>query len=184
MNKVVILFISVFALSPFTKCSSISGQNRKDIIETRISNDTLQIITTDPFLYYPFGIFRNVNQYEKRYPLLKRVPVTSKKGNNNLFKYKYKNSTTVIFMDKNDSKRIQIVNAMIKDNIKIVRDISIGMDKLTLLSLLGYSDCKDKLKNINVVECISGLDGVWLYFMFKENLLESILIRTDYTFAY
>ena len=87
-------------------------------------------------------------------------------------------------MDKNDSKRIQIVNAMIKDNIKIVRDISIGMDKLTLLSLLGYSDCKDKLKNINVVECISGLDGVWLYFMFKENLLESILIRTDYTFAY
>ena len=80
MNKVIILFISVFALSPFTKCSSISGQNRKDIIETRISNDTLQIITTDPFLYYPFGIFRNVNQYEKRYPLLKRVPVTNKKG--------------------------------------------------------------------------------------------------------
>ena len=180
MNKVIILFISVFALSPFTKCSSISRQNRKDIIETRISNDTLQIITTDPFLYYPFGIFRNVNQYEKRYPLLKRVLVTNKKGNNNLFKYKYKNSTIVIFMDK----RIQIVNAVIKDNIKIARNISIGMDKLTLLSLLGYSDCKDKLKNINVVECVSGLDGVWLYFMFKENLLESILIRIDYTFAY
>lgn len=72
--------------------------------------------------------------------------------------------------------------AQIDKKVKFERNVNIGMEKEAVFESLNIPIASDIFQKINVLSLISGLNGVIMNFMFKNNSLKSVRIITDYIF--
>ncbi len=149
--------------------------------------DTLNIVTTNQFAYYPFGKYFSIEEFnnslksfilgvEQQYPyndtlLDLRV----------LYNLTYKDSKIKVLSDP-DNKTIEIVSGKILDpEVEFVNGFQVGMTKAAFIDSL-FSINPVDFPKIKVVEIESGLMGIWHYYKFEQDTLKSILLDTDYQF--
>ncbi len=159
----------------------------KKIISTELKWDTLYVITTNPFAYYPFGKYFSIEEFntslasfnleiEKQYPnndtlLDLRV----------LYILTYKSSKIKVLTDP-ENKTVEIVSGKIHDpEVELVNGFQVGMTKAAFIDSL-FSKRPVDFSKIKVVGIESGLMGIWHYYKFEQDTLKSILLDTDYQF--
>jgi len=192
------LFV-IILMCLYTGCTSKSVNNEislkdkwtlSELLDTiKIKQDTLQIASCDPFLYYPFGQFRDIDSLNRRLSDLQpeiisyddRTDLIYSQNENKLYFLKY-------VFDKNadefnlEHKFIQIYSVNIVDSSVILNhNIHVGMSKQILLQMLNVP-YKYNSEDIKIIELVSGLTGIWHYYVFDEDILSEIIIKTDYYF--
>jgi len=156
--------------------------------ENSICFDTLKIVSGNcKVLYYPFGIYNNMEEFLGFLPKEVSVKKQIKMNGTETSYIKYKNNYIEVlvgddYCEKN-SFVVNIVSAEIKDEtIEIMNCIKIGITKQSFIKKLKL-DKIDNLNKINVIEIISVLDGIWQYYTFDANgTLKIIEIKSDYMF--
>jgi hypothetical protein len=185
-------------------CSSRSGKNSvpekviptdslvyfsydKKVISIELNWDTLSMVTTNQFAYYPFGKYFSIEEFnnslksfslgvEQQYPyndtlLDLRV----------LYNLTYRDSKIKVLSDP-ENKTIEIVSGKILDpEAELVNGFQVGMTKAAFIDSL-FSKKPVDFSKIKVVEIESGLLGIWQYYKFEQDTLKSILLDTDYQF--
>jgi hypothetical protein len=159
--------------------------NLKEIEDYAIKNDTLWILSGDDFLYYPFGIYQDINKMAAAFPFMNRTRLKS--SNTVLHNLYYKKSSIVMFLDEShpdmDEKgtgNMETVYAGIADpEITLANGIKVGLNKSEFAPCLSVRLPEAEWSKINVVLLESVLLGVWNYYYFS-NSLDSIVFKTDY----
>jgi hypothetical protein len=96
------------------------------LIDCKMSSDTLALISTSDFLYYPFGIFRDNKSLKKEYPKLFNLK--------NGFPYLSFDDSYVKFVYDDEKERLEIVYAKIHDSeIRLRNGIATGMNRQEVL---------------------------------------------------
>jgi len=153
------------------------------LIDFKINDDTLKLISSSDFLDYPFGKYLKTVNFKKALPLLTKMELN--KTDKDICKFIYKSSYIKTFLSKSEDelskKTVWIVYAKIKDKeIALINGIKLEISKKEFLSKF-FDQIPDDISKINVIELIRGLDGVWQYYDFKEDKLIEIHFDSDYT---
>jgi hypothetical protein len=142
------------------------------LIDYKLSTDTLTLISTSDFLYYPFGVFNDVNALKKEYPKLFNYK--------NEFPYLSSGDSYVKFFFNDDKRRLETVYArIINPEIRLRNGIVTGMSKDEVLTKF-FNSKPDNTDDLKVLKLESGLLGMWHYYTFDKNVLKSIYFDTDY----
>ncbi len=162
---------------------SLMDLTRKDceIIEMKLTKDTLLIVSTNDILYYPYGKYSLFEDFQLSHSIIKEnnykidsiekdFIIITLKSKNNLLK----------FIESKESSKLEIFNADINDNdLKFSNGIKIGMSQKEFL-LIFFNKVPKELENLSIIELESGLTGIWHYYTFSENKLRNITMKTDY----
>jgi hypothetical protein len=171
----------------FVKMLEKQAKKSSEFIKTSINKDTLTIVSTADWLYYPFGKYQTMKEFENTYfrknnrnAKCIRIPAE----NDSIFKVGMGHSCIEFIVidsmeEENNGNRLEIVFAYIVDNeIRFNNKIHTGIRKNAFWDLFFEKGFKED--NINVVILESGLTGIWHYYMFKGGVLDTIQIKTDY----
>jgi hypothetical protein len=168
------------------KEANIAINDSLKIKDIKINRDTVELISTDEYLYYPFGKFKNLDQLTGYLKNLKHL---------NEYCYTYNDSTTkkikletftlnnsyIKICLNEDEKVYQIVYAkIINKDILLRKNIHVGISKENFIKIFSRRMNYEQIKNIHVIKLVSGLLGVWQYYYFTNNTLTSIIIDSDY----
>lgn len=136
-------------------------------------------------VYYPFGKIRDVDSLKRintRLTLNKELSKDSSLNSYELSRLVYRNSL-IKFFKSTDTGFFEIVSAKIFDKeIELPNHIHVGMKIEDFLNLYFSENINRYTQKINVVQVISGIDGMWQYYHFKDRVLSSINFESDYTF--
>ena len=145
-----------------------------------IVGDTLKIVSTSDFLYYPFGRYRDKNLLNERFKSLEKsidrqVDLKIKSSEAPiLVKFSMNDSYIKFFYDK-ENKQFEIVSAKIfSSKILMNNQLGVNIPKTNFMSKFSYDTALPETSNVSVIELISGLDGVWHYYTFENDTLKSI----------
>jgi len=171
-----ILWSNERLINEFLKSVSLKSK----IIDLKISNDTFSIISTSPFLYYPFDENRTIDEFIKRNSFIK--PENTRIIKDSFWEIQIYNSKLILFDDKEQNK-IQIVSGETSNpEVELMNGIKVGISKNDFLMKFFTKIPKDQLDRIKVIELISGLTGIWHYYNFDKDSLRIIIFKTDYQF--
>ena len=167
------------------KADSICKVNL-EIVNQAMVMDTLQIVSTQKLLYYPFGEHNNIQNFSKKFPLKTKIKETNQ--DNDMFYIFFLGKSRVTAFLSEDffgkyERIVNIINSEINDNSIILYDtVRIGITKSNFAQIFNLNDVEG-FEDIRVIEFISALSGIWHYYTFDENdRLKKIEIKTDYTF--
>lgn len=202
LKKILNILISFFFLNLLSSCNIAQNTDNRiesttsiitmdsivnltwedcEIIETKLTNDTLLIVSTNNFLYYPFGKYHlfaefqtshfNINNDKYKIDSVKKdFLIITVENKNNLLR----------FIESKDSDKLEIVYADIKDNsFAFSNGMKIGMNKEECLSIF-FETIPKGLEHIHIIKLESGLTGIWHYYSFSKNKLENVTIKSDY----
>ena len=142
------------------------------LIEYRISGDTLILVSTDKFLYYPFGVYNDLKKLKNQY-----LNLYKEKGGES---YLANRDSYVKFFYDEDKKAFEIVYAKISDpSFKLVNGTRTGMTKKELFDKY-FLTPPGNMDKIKILELQSGLMGIWHYYQFDKDVLASFVLDTDY----
>jgi len=159
-----------------------------DMVNSTVFNhDTLKFITTDLIAYFPLGKFENIEELANKFKII-NIDEEFQYPNNDstmqgftLYNLIFKNSRIKVFVSTG-KVQVNIVSGVIADNnITLTNSIEVGQSKSEVIRKF-YSRLPDNYEEINVIELDSGLEGIWHYYNFNNNLLTSIKFDTDYQF--
>lgn len=162
--------------------------SKSEIIEIR--EDTLVIVSTDDFLYYPFGKIQEIDLLNERLLNLHPKIISSENRKDLVYSYKGNELQFLKFTDISDdniefdpeNEFIQVFSVnIVNDGIALDHNIKAGMNRHKLLNIMNVSDSYN-FNDIKIIELVSGLTGIWHYYVFDEDVLSEIIIKTDYYF--
>ena len=180
------LFLAISA--PTTHFDSLNHLVRPDfeLVDLYIADDSLALVSMSDFLYYPFGRFENENKFIDKNSFFTSSCILNIKDDDDseynieLTQFTHKSST--LFTINGESGFLEIVKLNVIDQeIKFINEIFVGMDKDTFFGKFFINSNTKKLCNIKKIVLVSGLQGIWHYYFFKNDHLDRIYIRTDYT---
>jgi len=159
----------------------------KKVISVELKWDTLNIVTTNQFAYYPFGKYFSIEEFNN-YLNSFNLDVEQQYPNNDtlldlrvLYNLSYRDTKIKVLSDP-ENKTIEIVSGKILDpELELVNGFQVGMTKAEFIDSL-FSKKPADFSKIKVVEIESGLMGIWHYYIFEQDTLKSILLDTDYQF--
>ena len=156
-----------------------------DIIVKKVYSDTLLLVTTSSFLYYPFGVYGSLEKFQNDQSIWKTFSNDVAMDSNTEKNYrslKFRNSYLTIYFNEEKGK-VDIVKSFIEDyEIKLMYCIKKGILKQDFIKILN-ANINDEFKEVNVIKLESGLTGIVHYYTFKGVKLENIRIESDYSFA-
>jgi hypothetical protein len=156
-----------------------------ELIDFNFKKDTLELISTSSFLYYPFGKHKSIKDitFSNRENIQKQR--RSKDSTHTLLvDFFYNDSYSTFFYNK-DSKMCELVKArIINSHVILSNGINLRLRIDEFFNIFFDNFPKDSYEKINVIKLVSGKAGVWHYYHFKNGKLDSINIETDYLFKY
>ncbi|NCD68900.1 hypothetical protein [Mucilaginibacter agri] len=136
-------------------------------------------------VYYPFGKIRDVDSLKMlnaQLTLTKEIAKDPSLNSYELMRLAYKNSF-IKFFKRSDTGFFEIVSARMSDKeITLPNYVHIGMALEDFLDLYFEKNINRYTQKISTVQLISGVDGIWQYYHFKNGVLSSINFNSDYTF--
>lgn len=176
MDKIIYVICLIIVISLFS-CEKFKSQKNKntyslEIISSLLKEDTLSIVSTSDYLYYPFG-------KEKK-------PVDLETGEKVIFSkigddmYLYKNNCNILKLYLSEqTDLLEIVDGEINNaDIYLDNYIHVNMSKAEFYSYFQF----EYDKHPNIIEMESALEGIWHYYHFKNDTLRCIIIKSDYSF--
>lgn len=164
--------------------------NDFELYNTHIKGDSLEIDGSSTFIFLPFGEFNNVSSFSAKYKNLKFEASSSSVYEDasytiDLFRFSSKNSYVKFLLDRvsdlaeDPTERLEIVYAkIVDDEIPLAYNIKVGMTRVEFLKKITTKIDSLNLESINVYELM--VDGIWHYYTFKNDILTSIILDTDY----
>jgi hypothetical protein len=155
------------------------AKKKLELNELHIKKDTLEIVSTMAFLYYPFGKFKTFDSLRHSLIIFKdSLEVDSL--NNKLHRMTFKNSFLKFYFD-DDKKAFEIVSGEIRDqNIILLNNIRVGITKIDFINIFFNGIASKQVEGIKIIKIISGLEGIIHYYNFNNDILTSIKLDTDY----
>lgn len=137
------------------------------------TGDTLRLVASTKFLYYPFGEFHHVKELKKRFV---NAQYAEKEG----LPYVVDANSYIKFFYNTDKDSFELLYGKISNpNFEMTNGIKIGMTKKELFDTY-FTEAIDKMDSIKVLTVESALLGIWHYYTFENNILVSICLDTDY----
>jgi hypothetical protein len=171
-----------------TKFSADSIQHfaRKEskVVDIRLTKDTLFIVSTNVELYYPFGTYSNFDGFYSEY-LIKGNRRCKIDSIQKVFKViRIQNELSKIELIENtETNKLEILSANINDSsFGFINGIKVGIKKPDVI-LKFFTNESEDLKEIPVIKVESGLEGIWYYYIFSQDTLAKIIVKTDYTLS-
>ncbi len=148
-----------------------------------IKNDTLELVSDSQFLYFPFGVFKNIQSLKHSLNQFRDSIQKDSSSNEELERMIFNKSFVKFYYDK-DQGKFQIVSGQIIDeNIVMINGIKLGMEKHEFLEEFFNFYKPIKVDNIKVIQLVSGLQGMTHYYYFNnDSKLVSIKLMSDYLF--
>ncbi|MFM9951315.1 MAG: hypothetical protein ACKV1O_25495 [Saprospiraceae bacterium] len=166
--------------------SSSPAINNFEIEEYNIVGDTLKIVSTADFLYYPFGSYTDEKTLAKQFSFMKKSVEYSNQnreqseGKLPLYRFSLNHSYTKFLYDE-EKGRMELIAAKITDREVILSNqVKIGMTKADFIGRFSNQIKPEQIKSVKVIEFISGLLGIWHFYNFDNDILISFYITTDY----
>ena len=160
---------------------SLSKIEKIEVSDYAVRNDTLWGASGDKFLYYPLGIYQSIYELAAAYSFMNKKQLSVDKTILNQLYFKQNSIVTVL--DTDNSGKIEIVYAKISDSdIVLSNGIKVGLDKSEFTRYLPLPLQKSEWDKIRIVLLESELLGIWNYYFFNNNKLDSILFISDYEF--
>lgn len=154
-----------------------------ELVSYQIVSDTLQLVSTNNFLYYPLGKLHTISSLKTKYPsIILKKEIDLFDNTADIYRATLDDSFIKIFLD-DEKKTLEIVSGIIISPKIIINDnIKIGMKKRGFFTCFFSKPSSVEKKDIKVVELISGLDGIRHYYTFQGDTLVKIEFDTDYQF--
>ncbi len=157
-----------------------------EIIEFSFQEDTLRIVSTSSFLYYPFGCYISPKEFLEQYSFtkkhIKQDRITVVNSDTELYCFSLHDSYIKFLYDE-EKNRMELFSARVADDDFLLENgIKIGISKADFISRFTSEITLEQIKDITIVEFISGVLGIWHYYVFEEEILTSFYINTDYQF--
>lgn len=166
--------------------SSIGKTTDFEILEHNIFADTLLIVTTSDFLYYPFGNYKNMKDFTNQYSFMKNSVEYDYPYNDStstmipLYRFSF-NQSYIKFLYDNDKKRLELIAAKIfNSEVGLNNQVKIGITKSDFIKKFTNQINPEQIKTVKVIEFVSGVLGIWHYYVFDNDVLISFDIDTDY----
>jgi hypothetical protein len=151
------------------------------LTELHVKNDTLEIVSTMDFLYYPIGKFKSMDKLSQATKKFKST-VETDRSNNKLYRMVYKKSFIKFFYNS-DKKAFEVVSGQIYNpEIMLLKKIRIGITLEHFTNIFFQGILSKQLQGIKAIKMISGLDGIVHYYYFDKGVLTFIKLDTDYLF--
>ncbi|MEK7719966.1 MAG: hypothetical protein AAB347_10225 [Bacteroidota bacterium] len=153
------------------------------LIELSIKGDTLNLVYTSSFLYYPFGKFNTPSDFIKTNKTFKET-IEHDKGDPSIKLYRMSNKNNFIKLFKDDGKsNVEIISGKVNDSeLSLINGIKIGISRTDFLKIF-FKDVPEKqVVGIKVIRLISGLEGIIHVYVFNNERLTSFYFNTDYSF--
>jgi hypothetical protein len=162
-----------------------NSKEKLEVSKIERNKDTLKMILMNRIVFYPLGKFQKIQDiltHDKNFSLAVEIDKSSLPDSIKLYKVKYKESFVKFFKDE-DSNNFEIVSGKITDAAFMLdQNVHIGLKFKDFLNLYYKKDISSHCHEINVVELVSGVDGIWHFYNFKNDILTSIKFNSDYTF--
>ncbi|UYZ62621.1 hypothetical protein [Hymenobacter weizhouensis] len=154
-----------------------------ELVSYQVAADTLQLVSTSNFLYYPFGRYSAISAFKAKNPLFTFVKETDPTDNTvNLYRGIYDNNFIKLFLD-DEKGALEVVSGRVNDSkIRLNEGILVGMKKREFFSRIFKKPSIIEKADIKVVELISGLEGIHHYYTFRNDTLARIDFNTNYQF--
>lgn len=159
------------------------------VSEYKISGDTIRIRPDgdDHYLYYPFGEIDNMADFIKIFDKYNaKIEYKTEDADDPLNREDYAKITTpnsltrvVYFYSDHEPKAVQIINSTITGDLVLDRGIQVGISKQQFIDRMKFDIDSDLLKAAKIIRLDSGLDGIWYFFIFDDDVLSKIEIKTD-----
>ena len=166
--------------------SEVKAKKSLELMEINLKTDTLEIVSSSSFFYYPFGKFHTIADFIQGGNSLNTYEETQKvvDSTDNTILYKFTNKDNYLkVLNSSDTKAIEIVGCNISDlNLQLSNKIKLGMTKKDFLDVFFDDVPYSKFQGVTVVKFVSGLMGIWHYYYFKENKLAFYKMNTDYIY--
>lgn len=177
-QKIILMLMLIFMGLP-----SFAQYSNEDILEMTMEQDTLHVVTTDWFLWIPFGEFHSMQDFIKKLKPTKVETRTFPDEDSKTYCIQRKNSRIHAYLSgKEDSpfgSTVMLTSGEIKDSITMQRDIHLGLGRKEIFDRLRIPASDQELPKVNVLYLESGLQGAFMYFNFKDDRLYYIEIDSD-----
>ena len=144
-----------------------------ELSEYHFSSDTLWMISTAEFFFYPFGRYHNVRSILAAYPFMKiKIEPDPNVPEFPVYRFTYQQNYFKVFYD-NETKGMELASAKIFDKkISLINQVGIGIMKSDFIRKFTHKITPEQIKNIHVIAFESGLYGVWHYYNFENDTLK------------
>lgn len=177
-QKIILIMLLIFMGLP-----SFSQYKNDDILERTMKLDTLHVVTGDWFLWIPFGEFHSMQDFIKKIKPTKVETRTFTDENSKTYYIQVKNSRINAYLsgteDSPFSNTVMLTSGEINDSINMQRNIHLGLSKKEVFDKLRIPITDKELPKVNVLYLESGLQGIFMYFNFKDDRLYYIKIDSD-----
>lgn len=189
---------SIYILLLIGSCSRAQNKSAYDSLGDNIRNgfeiihferklDTLWFVSTNDFLYYPFGKFKNIQEIENKYPGIWQFSLanayaykdTTKKRQ--LHRLNAKNCELLLYFDS-EKNILDLFFGKIGNNnaIKLINGFTVGISIRNFLEIILKKIPEKYIDNIAVVKFESGVTGIWHYYSFTNGVLTSIYMHSNH----
>lgn len=161
----------------------------KKVDDYKIIADTISIWPDDDnYLYYPFGEFDNFADFIKLFDKYNAtVELFAEDEDDPLNKTEYAKITTpnsltraIYYNSGLLAKTAQIINSTINGDLVFDRGIQVGISKQQFIDSMNYDIDEELLKQAKIIQLNSLLDGMYYYFIFDNDVLSKIEIKTTF----
>ena len=155
------------------------------VSEYKISGDTIRIRPDDDdhYLYYPFGEFDNMADFIKIFDKYnaKIEYKTEDADGSEYAKITTPNSLTRVeyFYSGLQAETVLIINSTITGDLVLDRGIQVGISKQQFIDRMKFDIDSDLLKAAKIIRLDSGLYGIWYFFIFDDDVLSKIEIKSS-----
>lgn len=152
-----------------------------ELVSYRQTNDTLQLVSTSDFLYYPFGNSSTIQAFRQKHPTWTFAKETDRTDPTAiLYRGTTRNGFIKLFADS-EKKSLEIVAGDLSGpGIKLANGLAVGATRTAFF--MPFFNQPATLPHSRVVALISGLDGIRHYYTFRADTLARIVFETDYQF--
>lgn len=174
---IILIFSITYSSGQVVGMSDIKSKAREslELNAYTFTGDTLKLVASTKFLYYPFGEFHHVKE-------LKKVFVHTQYKEKDGLPYVFNTNSYIKFFYDTDKDSFELVYGKITNpNFEMTNGIKVGMTKKELFNTY-FTTTIDKMDSIKVLTVESALVGIWHYYTFENNILVSICLDTDYQF--
>ena len=168
--------------------SSVGKVDDFEILERSIFADTLLIISTSDFLYYPFGSYKNMKDFTKQYSFMQNSVELAYPNNDStaplvpVYRFSF-NHSYIKYLYDDEKEKLEIIAAKIFDSeVSLSNQVKIGITKSDFIKMFTDQIKPEQIRNVKVIKFASGLQGIWQYYIFDNDILISFYIDTDYQF--
>ena len=154
-----------------------------ELIDCRPTPDTLYLVSTSDFLFYPFGSTSTLKAFGQRYSEFTFQPETDPADPTvRLYRGTLPGGFVKLFADDDKQDLALVAGRLTAPGLRLANGLTVGMAQRAFFATFFREPPRAGLLAPKVVTLVSGLDGIRHYYSFTDGRLARIEFDSDYQF--